>query len=161
MEAFSDLGLEPWLDLLAPVLRQFIWASQGEVDEQFWRSLYSFDEGSGCKTVTGWITVFFPYMKYYETGEPTIAFDALDPNEEEEMDGWVETVDDLGGIWGRGLMLNQFSFGLSKAPFRWDYLDRSFNMEFLGGFVGVAQNQETLGLRPEIGWAVREAPTNA
>ncbi len=48
--------------------------------------------------------------------------------------------------------------GLSTAPFRWDYLDRSFNMEFLGGFVGVAQDQETLTLRPEIGWAVREAP---
>ena len=34
----------------------------------------------------------------------------------------------------------------------------SFDMEFLGGFVGVAQDQETLTLRPEIGWAVREAP---
>jgi hypothetical protein len=31
-------------------------------------------------------------------------------------------------------------------------------LEFLGGFVGVAQDQETLTLRPEIGWAVREAP---
>ena len=29
-----------------------------------------------------------------------------------------------------------------------------------GGFVGVAQDQQTLTLRPEIGWAVREAPTN-
>ena len=47
--------------------------------------------------------------------------------------------------------------GLSKAPFRWEYLDRTFDMEFLGGFVGVAQDQETLALRPEIGWAVREA----
>jgi hypothetical protein len=29
-------------------------------------------------------------------------------------------------------------------------------MEFLGGFVGVAQDPATLALRPEIGWAVRE-----
>jgi hypothetical protein len=48
--------------------------------------------------------------------------------------------------------------GVSKAPFRWDHLNRSFNMEFLGGFVGIAQDHETLALRPEIGWAVREAP---
>ncbi len=154
--AFKDLELEPWLDLLAPVLRQFIWASQGEVDESFWRSLYSFNEGSGCKSVTGWITVFFPYMKHYDTGYPTIPIAELDPEEEEEMDGWVEPVDELGGIWGHGLMLNLFPSGLSKAPFRWDLMDRSFDMEFLGGFVGVAQDQETLTLRPEIGWAVRE-----
>jgi hypothetical protein len=31
-------------------------------------------------------------------------------------------------------------------------------MEVLGGFVGVSQNKETLAVKPEIGWAVREAP---
>jgi hypothetical protein len=34
-------------------------------------------------------------------------------------------------------------------------------MEFLGGFVGVAQNRKTLDLRPEIGWAVRETGETA
>jgi hypothetical protein len=157
LDAFTDLGLDPWLDMLTPVLKQFVWASQGEVDEQFWRSLYSFNEGSGCKAVTGWITVFFPYMKHCDTGYPTIPIDELD-TEEEYPDDWV--ADELGGIWGQGLKLSSFPSGLSTAPFRWDYLDRSFDMEFLGGFVGVAQDQETLTLRPEIGWAVRQAPTN-
>ena len=46
--------------------------------------------------------------------------------------------------------------GLSKAPFRWEYLDRSFDMEFLAGFVGVSQDRETLAVKPEIGWAVRD-----
>ena len=57
-----------------------------------------------------------------------------------------------------GPRLADLPSGMSKAPFRWAYLDRSFDMEFLGGFVGVAQDEETLALRPEIGWAVREAP---
>jgi hypothetical protein len=48
--------------------------------------------------------------------------------------------------------------GLSKAPFRWELPGRDVEMEFLGGFTGVAQDYETLALRPEIGWAVREAP---
>lgn len=56
-----------------------------------------------------------------------------------------------------GPRLADLPSGLSKAPFSWNYFDRSFDMEFLGGFVGVAQDQETLTLRPEIGWAVREA----
>jgi hypothetical protein len=50
---------------------------------------------------------------------------------------------------------------LSKSPFRWLYLDKTFDMDFLGGFVGVAQDPETLALRPEIGWAVREAEVTA
>jgi len=29
-------------------------------------------------------------------------------------------------------------------------------MEFLAGFVGVKQDKETLELRPEIGWAIRD-----
>jgi hypothetical protein len=57
-----------------------------------------------------------------------------------------------------GPSLADLPSGLSKAPFRWQYIDRSLDMEFLGGFVGVAQDSETLTLRPEIGWAVREAP---
>jgi hypothetical protein len=31
-------------------------------------------------------------------------------------------------------------------------------MEFIAGFVGVAQDARALALRPEIGWAVRKAP---
>ena len=43
------------------------------------------------------------------------------------------------------------------APFHWEHRARPFEMEFLGGFVGVGQSSETMALRPEIGWAVREA----
>ena len=40
-------------------------------------------------------------------------------------------------------------------------MDKTFDMEFLGGFVGVGQDEETLAVRPEIGWAVREAGETA
>ena len=56
-----------------------------------------------------------------------------------------------------GPRLADLPSGLSKAPFRWQRLDWSFEMELLGGFVVVAQDGETLAVRPEIGWAVREA----
>ena len=70
--------------------------------------------------------------------------------------------EDLGGDDAvfdvEGPRLADLPSGLSTAPFYWEYLDRSFDMEFLGGFVGVSQDQETLAVRTEIGWAVREAP---
>jgi hypothetical protein len=58
--------------------------------------------------------------------------------------------------FGHGPTTESFPSGLARAPFLWNYIGRSFEMEFLGGFVGVRQDTETLALRPEIGWAVRE-----
>jgi hypothetical protein len=57
-----------------------------------------------------------------------------------------------------GPRISDLPSGISRAPFHWDYLDRSFDMEFLGGFVGVIQDKDTLSVKPEIGWAVRESP---
>jgi hypothetical protein len=41
------------------------------------------------------------------------------------------------------------------VPFQWEYLRKQYAMEFLGGFVGIAQDATTLALRPEIGWVIR------
>jgi hypothetical protein len=43
-----------------------------------------------------------------------------------------------------------------KADFYWIYQGLEFQMEFLAGFVGVKQDKETLELRPETGWAIRD-----
>ena len=43
----------------------------------------------------------------------------------------------------------------SVVPFTWEYLNTDMPMEFVAGFVGVAQDTDTLALRPEIGWGVR------
>jgi integrase len=62
--------------------------------------------------------------------------------------------------FGHGPTTGAFPSGLARAPFLWNYLDRSFEMELLGGFVGVRQEADSLRLRPEIGWAVRERVTS-
>ena len=49
-----------------------------------------------------------------------------------------------------------FPSGMAKADFYWIYQGLEFQMEFLAGFVGVKQDKETLELRPEIGWAIRD-----
>ena len=43
-----------------------------------------------------------------------------------------------------------------KEDIYWIYHNLEFQMEFLAGFVGVKQDKETLELRPEIGWAIRD-----
>ena len=57
----------------------------------------------------------------------------------------------------RGISFESLPGGLSKAPFTWIHSEGIHEMEFLGGFVGVAQHPDTKALGPEIGWAVRES----
>lgn len=49
----------------------------------------------------------------------------------------------------------------AKAPFVWVYMAEEYQMEFIGGLVGIRQDPQTLCLRPEIGWAVRDVPAAA
>jgi Domain of unknown function (DUF4419) len=159
VQGFREFGLGLWLDVLSPILDQFALAFQGDADQEFWRSLYKFNSMSGGAVINGWITAFFPYQNDRGTGRAIHPSDALLVDDHEafrrihyQAKGSAREMN--------GFSVGSFSSGLSNAPFRWDYLDRTFDMEFLGGLVGVAQDQETLALRPEIGWAVREAPPN-
>jgi hypothetical protein len=171
--SLADLDLAWWIDPLGLVLDQFARASRGEVDRPFWRSLYKVHDDSGGPKVTGWVPTLFPYLKDWRTGRATmrnpwlteesqrihyddIEFDDSDEDELEDNDGAGEPLYEPDGP-----TIEALPGGLSKAPFRWQYLDKTFAMEFLGGFVGVAQDPETLALRPEIGWAVREAAETA
>lgn len=52
-----------------------------------------------------------------------------------------------------------FPSSLSYAPFTLtDRDEKQYPMQFVAGFVGASQDETTLAIRPEIGWAVREVP---
>ena len=231
-EQFGSLGLEWWLKPLRGILKQFVAASQGDADREFWRSLYKYHNQSGGPVITGWISAVFPYLKDHRTrlatnrnpwltlpsqraqstddeldeelddidideedddrqgrdldsdklevpGQRTAEVgtqegdldrddefdDELDVKQEFKVYGWLSPNpkrrrnQEAGGFgFWNGLSLSALPGGMSRAPFRWEHLDRTFDMEFLGGFVGVRQEKETLAVKPEIGWAVREAP---
>jgi len=146
VQSFGDLELDWWLGALSPLLHQFTEAACGRIDQGFWQSIYKYEGGSGGPYITGWITTFFPYLNDASTGRTTVRNHGF----REDEGRWI--------YHPSRLTLSNLPQGLSRAPFLWEYLSSVYNMEFLGGFVGVAQNSETLALRPEIGWAVREAP---
>ncbi|EDY21140.1 hypothetical protein CfE428DRAFT_1433 [Chthoniobacter flavus Ellin428] len=157
-QAFSTFDLEWWLIPLQPVLQEFVAASRGEVRPTFWESIYKFQSISGGAAVTGWIAAFFPYFK-----------DAQGDATEENawlIEGGEKLQRLLAGEWDAPLCYHHnpspgaFPSGLARAPFVWTYLWEELEMELLGGFVGVAQDQATLTLRPEIGWVIqpRTAP---
>jgi hypothetical protein len=153
-QAFAKFDLEWWLTPLQPILQEFVATARGEVRRAFWESVYKFGSFSGGAAITGWIAAFFPYFKDQQ-GNPT------------EKNPWLAEAGTklkllLAGEWDQerfdlgGPSPGAFPSGLARAPFIWKYLEQEFDMEFLGGFVGVAQDPATLALRPEIGWAIRQ-----
>ena len=154
-KGIGQFGLSWWTEALGPILDEFVVASRGKANARFWRSIYKVDDSSGGPYITGWITAFFPYLKDWqaralrinpwlaEGGEKLQSL--LSPKEDADRQGF-----------GPRPTTECFPSGLARAPFHWQYLNRSIEMEFLGGFIGVRQEPATLELHPEIGWAVRE-----
>jgi Domain of unknown function (DUF4419) len=90
--------------------------------------------------------VLFPYIKDSET-EAYILKNSYVNNWFKKMELKQES------SWEGGLATDDFPLGLSKVPVKWKYLIETFEMEFVGGFVGVSQDQETCAVRPGIGSA--------
>ena len=135
-EAFRPFDLDWWLDPLAEVLDQFRSAAAGQAEARWWRSFYKLNHHSGGPYINGHVLKLLPYLKHWETKEVTVRNEFT-----------ATTMEGLPS-------------GLSRAPFRWTVLGprprRQYDMEFVGGFVGVRQSERDMSLRPEIGWAVRE-----
>lgn len=87
--------------------------------------------------------VLFPYIQDWKTEAYTF--------QNNYVSSWSKAMNKSFSV---GPSTKCFPVGLSKVPFVWKYYDLMFDMEFIGGFVGVTQDQQTLALRPEIGWAV-------
>jgi hypothetical protein len=152
--AFAEFDLEWWLTPLQPILQEFIATARGEVRRPFWESIYKFGSFSGGAAITGWITAFFPYFTDQQGNaterNPWLAQGG--PKLEMLLAGeWDQERLDLGGP-----SPGAFPSGLARTPFVWKYLKQEFDMEFVGGFVGIVQDSATLALRPEIGWAIRQ-----
>ena len=130
-----DLGW--WIPHLLPVLDQFVAARSGKIDKKFWSSLYKINDASGGDFVTGWILKLFPYIGI--NGDT--------------RSRWLESSEDMKNPWA-GVTTEQFPSGLSQAPFQWHYFAETYNMSFVGGFLAIAQDPDTLAIRPQIGWAV-------
>jgi hypothetical protein len=137
---FSMYGLEWWMKPLDGVLAQFCHTAEGHGDKKWWRSFYKFEEESGGPYVTGHILKFFPYLE--NESEKKVNVRNKFPEGKNAFDG---------------IGTNVFPNGLSKVSFVWDYIGEQISMEFISGFMGIRQDRQTKAIRPEIGWAVRDA----
>ena len=143
IERFRELDLEWWVDPLQSVLQQFVNAAAGLIDREFWESIYKYrgPEGSGSSSLTGWVVKLFPYVRSRNFLDETIRY-ARNP--------W------LGGPRTLAPTRENFPNLPAKAPFKWRFPLTTYDMEFIGGLIGVSQDRDSLCLRPEVGWAIRD-----
>lgn len=145
IERLDEYDAKPWREALAPILDHFVLAAEGRADRMHWQSFYKWKSASGGPYVNGWINVLLPYLLDDEG--------RLHPNRDVER--WNNG---LSARFGGGPTTDALPSGMSHVPFLWKYLPSEYRMELCGGFVGVSQDPRSLALRPELGWAVREAP---
>lgn len=132
----ADLsGLHWWLAPLEPVFEEFVNALEGRINEAFWNSIYKFEgpRGSGDPFITGWLLKLIPYVRasYFS-------------------DRWARRGDTCPDT-------SVLPPSLSMVPFLWEYHGKALKYELLAGIIGYEQDQDTLALRPQMGWAVRSA----
>jgi hypothetical protein len=140
VEALSEIIPSWWMTKLNPICQGFIAASQGNADPGHWRNIYKWGTHSGSDYNDGWLTHLLPYIRESYGGDGSAC---------------VQNKFKTGG-WGGGIETSAIPGGLSSVPFIWDYYNTKYEMSLMAGFSGVTQNQETLAIRPKIGWVVRD-----
>lgn len=155
----AQFDCEWWTKHLLPVLDQFAATAKGQVDQPWWQSFFKQNDNSGGPYITGHIINLFPYVVSTQVSY------SGSRNEQKTINRTMTRNPLLGKqppMTERELQRNMVGLtsdtlpsGLSKAPFVWKHLDERLDMEFVSGFVGIRQDEHTLTIRPEIGWAVK------
>lgn len=136
-EALRKYKLDWWIDALEPELKQFIAASKGEVDKDFWKSMFKIHEQGRCGSPTiidGWIVKFYPYYK----------------------NGNRSGLKDIA----KGMQSN-LPDEILKTDLKYTFLDGAGHkettpLELWAGFVGLDEDAKTFNLKPRIGWMIRK-----
>ncbi|PLX07907.1 MAG: hypothetical protein C0596_09220 [Marinilabiliales bacterium] len=134
-----------WIDNLQQVVDEIYKSSLGNVNTEFWQSIYKWNTGSGGPWVSGWIIKFFPYLANDEHKEIK--------NEYLNYSVYDKDVDGFG--YYMGLMGEDFPTGMSTCDFTWIYYLLEIPMQFKSGFIGFSQNDK-MEIRPEISWYISD-----
>lgn len=141
----GEFGVSEWTDRLDPILEQFVAASQGNPDAEFWWNMaikgrprnFHLLEVGGCGL---------------PAGEPT------------KFDGWFLEFIPFDANWSRPqkIAYNHDLIPLMTSVPVIQYVDDGTGnclginaLELRAGIVGLSQDNETKALRPEVGWLVR------
>jgi len=150
-QQFSKYGLDDWVSALDPILEQFCKAKAGNVDDEFWKSIFRYNSGSGAAVMTGWINVLFPYFKDPQDqlyANPYL-LDWKQRLQTDDKQDWCERIAEPQGIGIRG-----FPNCMTSVPLTVHWGTQETEMRLVGGLLAVTQHHETKTVEPECGWII-------
>lgn len=135
-EQLKKYNLDWWVNDLIPILNEFVMASEGKANMDFWKNIVKQkreekfrDESYDATELDGWFLKLMPYTEKGKRTPEKVPYDYFD------MPAQVICVD-------------------------FKYKDLENNtitpMKLLGGFVGVEVDSKTNAMRPKLGWIVCE-----
>ena len=146
-QQLGEYGVKTWTDRLDPILAEFVAASEGKPNLDFWWNMaikgrpkdFHLKNGGGClpdpremaTPFDGWFLEFIPFDSRGERPQK-IAYGHDLPSLMTNVPVIQYIEDDFGNCMGINVL------------------------EVRAGIVGLSQDVETKTLRPEIGWLVRE-----
>ncbi|NPD92347.1 DUF4419 domain-containing protein [Xylanibacter muris] len=140
--ALEGYGMDQWIKDLKPVLHEFIKASEGRPNRQFWKDIVMKDRpdrlrGGICEKPTvldGWFLKLFPYDKYGKR------IKKVEHNITKMLPEMVKV---------------SFRYIIAKSTGT-----KELPMGLQAGFIGIEEDATTHALTPKIGWAVCMTDTN-
>jgi len=170
LKELKKYNFDWWVDSIESNIEKIISTLKGHDVGEFWNSIYKEDNESGGPYITGWIADFFPYLKTSITSEN----DIINYKEQSISECQILKTINIKNLNFRNLKihnvqirnprlamdahynltLDNFPSGQSKVSFKWKYLDEEIDMNFISGFIGIAENEETKTLNTDINWIV-------
>lgn len=132
IEVLKKFNLQEWVNKLTPILSKILDTKNGNIDYDFWKNMIHIVTSEDVYRpgyVDGWFVTFFLYNIYGE-----------------KVNGKVRSNDD------------DLTSEVLTIPFKLtieNTVSKTYDYEFLAGFIGVSQDQEYMSIKPEIGWIIR------
>ena len=130
----KEYKLEWWISQLEPLLEEFVKASKGEVNKDFWRNMFKYHSQKkygAPDIIDGWIVKFFPYDKNGRR------------NNLKQLEGGNSLPDEIVKVDLKYLEVRNDT--IIETP-----------LELWSGFIGLQQNKDNFALRPQISWMIRK-----
>ena len=156
----DELGLSWWTERLQPVLEQLVRAAEGTPDLDFWRSFVNHESMSGSSSYSGWMVHLLPYtasgarnplldLTPAQMGTQTLTEAEFRARHGAPSRTLLEPIQVV-----YALEASDIPGGLHRIPFQARVGAQRRSADWVGGFVGCAQELLYGGLRPALGWAV-------
>jgi hypothetical protein len=137
-KALAKYDLQWWTSELVPLLKEFVKASRGNADVEFWKNMFKYHSKMCAPgTIDGWIVKFFPYDK-----------DGLRQNLTEFKEFSVSDIglpEEIVKVDLKHILHDPFTGVSVETP-----------LELWAGFIGLEQNPKNFALTPTIGWMIRK-----